>query len=58
MGPGSGRSSGAGASVGLSPALWVVARCGHSAGGVRCGPCLLSLWGKGCPGVGVSISSS
>ena len=43
-----GRLSGASASVGLSPALWVVARCGRSAGGVWCGPCLLSLWGRGC----------
>jgi len=48
--------SGAGASVGASPALWVVARCGRRAGGVRCEPCLLSLWRRGCP-AGVSRSS-
>jgi len=49
--------SGTGASVGSSPALWVVARCGRSAGGVRCGPCLLSLRGSGVS-CGVTISSS
>ena len=45
--------------MGLSPALQMVARCGRSAGGVRCGSCLLSLWGRGCPeGLELSISAS
>jgi len=34
------RLSGAGASMGLSPALWVVVRCGRSASCGRCGLCL------------------